>query len=413
MDRKLLIGAAAVAAVAAPPAAQASTVYINSIGLTYVDDVSAQGRGAETNTLRVGYAADTGEYVFVDTTTPIHAGAGCRAGAAGEARCAAPPGVLAFVSLGGGDDIAEFDASVPGGAPRWAVRGGGGDDRIAATSGDDLLSGGPGADTIDGGGGADVLDGETGADALLGGAGDDRVHDGADSGDRVDGGPGDDRLVTGDRDDGPDLLAGGDGRDTVWYYGRSRSVSIDLSRSDGQGEAGENDALTGVEAAVGGAGDDRFAGGPGADHFDGDRGRDTFLVRGGGTDQVRCSDDTDRVEADWLDRVSACEKIARAPRLRVRSLSATPTPVRFTVRSVVGVPAGAAAGACRDGRVEVVARRGRRTLARRHAALRARGCGVTVRLALPRAAGRVRVLVRFAGSAGLRATTRWRVVRVA
>ena len=110
--------------------------------------------------------------------------------------------------------------------------------------------------------------------------------------DDLQGGDGDDSLYDSDREPGPDLLDGGRGKDTVGSYaGRSRSVRVDLSRTDAQGRAGENDSFTDIERVYGSQGADVLLGTDGPDILNGLRGKDR--VEGlGGDDIVAASNGT-------------------------------------------------------------------------------------------------------------------------
>jgi Ca2+-binding RTX toxin-like protein len=226
---------------------------------------------------------------------------------------------------GGGDD------ALRGGGGDDNVQGGDGNDSLLAEDGNDVLHGGSGSDALDGGPGDDSLDGGSGADSLVGGDGTDvadysgaltpvsvtpdgvaddgtggegdnvasdveSANGGADDdtlvgngGDGVlNGGPGNDVL---DGGGGADTLIGGDGLDTASYASRTAAVVVDLSSPGGDGEAGENDNVTGdVEKVVGGAAGDTLtgdanpnvlSGGPGGDTLSGGGGSDVLL---GGVD---------------------------------------------------------------------------------------------------------------------------------
>ncbi|MFI5378630.1 MAG: calcium-binding protein [Tepidisphaerales bacterium] len=151
------------------------------------------------------------------------------------------------------------------------INGGAGNDFIANGAGSipSLLIGGPGNDTLSGGNGNDTLIGGPGNDRLYGQGGDDLL----------DGGPGNDTII------------GGPGNDTVTYAGRTKPVTVDLSRGTG-GEAGEHDYISGVENIIGGNGNDLLIGddndniiwgGPGNDTIVGNGGHDT-LYGGDGND---------------------------------------------------------------------------------------------------------------------------------
>lgn len=142
------------------------------------------------------------------------------------------------------------------------------------------IAGGPGDDSMTGG-------------RLMGGPGNDRL-----SSHLVNGGPDSDILMTGGRGgtidesdpgNGSDVIRGGSGpTDQVIYTARRAPVAVDLRATSGAGEAGENDRITGIENAQGGAGDDvligtdapnNLEGGAGTDAVSGGRGND-FLFGG-------------------------------------------------------------------------------------------------------------------------------------
>jgi hypothetical protein len=129
---------------------------------------------------------------------------------------------------------------------------GDGDDTLDATGVDTFYSG----ITTNGGPGDDVLHGSDWTDTLVGGGGRDRLH----------GGDGINTLIDGDDPQAPDedLLAGSpEGIDRVSYAGRTRGVTVDLTKSSTRaGERGEGDVVRYVESAEGGDGADRLVGSP-------------------------------------------------------------------------------------------------------------------------------------------------------
>ncbi|MBK1660190.1 FG-GAP-like repeat-containing protein [Paracraurococcus ruber] len=160
-----------------------------------------------------------------------------------------------------------------------AVAGGGGDDSLfAAAAGLAVdLAGGGGKDTLVGGSGLDSLDGGDGNDSLVGGA---RF-------DLLVGGEGDDTLQPGGEGgsgDGLDFVFGGPGFDTATYAGNGASQRITLSTAGSSptrlvvADAGSQDDLNGIEAVVGGAGNDTL--------FAADYGAALSLDGGGGDDSV-------------------------------------------------------------------------------------------------------------------------------
>ena len=159
--------------------------------------------------------------------------------------------------------------------------GGAGDDQLsAAPRGEhaDTLVGGDGNDYLFGGGGNDSLDGGNGYDTLFGGAGDDflQIHSDA---------------------HGDDVVAGGDGFDTVSLaqYGTTPGAptiivigGVDLPATS------ISDRVAGdVERVIGSPANDRITNASGhAVFMDGDAGRDT-LVAGTADDVLIGGDGTD------------------------------------------------------------------------------------------------------------------------
>jgi Ca2+-binding RTX toxin-like protein len=188
--------------------------------------------------------------------------------------------VEVVIGNAGGDVI---DASALGG-PFWGY-GGNGDDALTLGSGGGYLFGDGGSDTLIGGIGADVLVGGAGADTLSGGDGNDVLYFDKDD-TSISGGPGFDyALFTGPGDlniaatdaRGLELIAGGDGRDTIdataftavfYGYGRGGADTLKLGAGGGY--------------LYGEAGNDTLVGGTGVDQFFGGTGDDVFQVGGGG-----------------------------------------------------------------------------------------------------------------------------------
>jgi Ca2+-binding RTX toxin-like protein len=160
------------------------------------------------------------------------------------------------------------------------------------------------ANVLTGGSLADTLQGSTGNDSLVGGAGHDRL-DGGDDADTLAGGSGN------------DTLNGGIGQDWVSYaeLTTTQAVTVNLATGRTSGAAGR-DVLSGVENALGGAGNDYLLGdglanalfgGAGADRLDGGAGDDTLegaagndtLTGGAGNDLFYVSELADVIlEAD-------------------------------------------------------------------------------------------------------------------
>lgn len=200
---------------------------------------------------------DGGVYTVRDAGAALTAGQGCQQLDAQTARCDLP-GANVAVGLGDGDDALDAPLDQPVDA-----------------------QGGPGADRLTTGSGADLLQGGDGADTLRGGEGDDRLW-----GDSEIGAP----VAAAD-----DVLDGGPGRDGIAYSGRERAVTADLGAGVA-GQAGERDALAGIEDVAGGRGGDSLSGDAGPNRLDGGLGDDT--LRGGeGADTLTGGDGRDRLGA--------------------------------------------------------------------------------------------------------------------
>ena len=246
-----------------------------------------------------------------------------------------------YIDAGGGADV------LVGGLGDDVLLGGSGNDRLVGKRGDDVLHGGPDTDFLYGSQGNDTLDGGPDQDFISGGDGSDVAdyssattpvvvtpNDIADDGTEdefdnvasdvegatggtdndtlygnggagvLNGGPGNDTLNGGG---GPDTLVGGPGLDTADYSDRSAPVNVNLASPGGDGEAGENDDVSGdVERVIGGSGDDTLTGNGGANNLLGGPGNDTleggggfdFLSGGPGNDTLSGGDDTDVLNGD-------------------------------------------------------------------------------------------------------------------
>ncbi|GJD74015.1 cadherin-like domain-containing protein [Methylobacterium goesingense] len=182
-----------------------------------------------------------------------------------------------------------------------AVRGGSGDDVIVGGSGSDELSGGEGRDRLSGGAGNDHLDGGAGDDVLLDGAGADHVV----------GGAGND-MVTAASDGEADSFDGGVGWDTLDLSATDDGIVVDLAAGTLDGSETGHDLVSGMEAVLGGTGDDvltggngddTLLGGDGDDHISGGAGDDLLaggdgrdaIIDGAGRDIVRSGAGDDRI----------------------------------------------------------------------------------------------------------------------
>ncbi|HTN25147.1 MAG TPA: calcium-binding protein, partial [Solirubrobacteraceae bacterium] len=153
-------------------------------------------------------------------------------------------------------------------------------DQIFAFAGADVINAFQGEDCVDAAGGDDTIDAGDDNDKVVGGSGDDNVH-GEDGRDELFGGTGDDRL---DGGDGRDMLAAGPGNDRIV-------------------------GGPGADRLFGEAGKDRIIGGSGANTIDGGSGNDSIEARNGTVDTILCGKGIDRVRADRVDKLSACERV--------------------------------------------------------------------------------------------------------
>ncbi|WP_052248760.1 hypothetical protein [Leisingera sp. ANG-Vp] len=187
-----------------------------------------------------------------------------------------------------------FGDTLTGGTGNIKLHGHDGNDRLQGKDGADKLFGGADKDTLHGGAGNDSLEGNDGDDRLYGNSGDDTLL----------GGDGDDYL----RDDGGiDVFDGGEGSDTVSYYGHGEGVTVNLN--DGSNSSGDSytsienvlgssnfaDSLTGSSDAnrlKGSGGDDTLHGLGGTDTLEGGSGDDR-LYGGSGSDTLLGGDGND------------------------------------------------------------------------------------------------------------------------
>jgi Ca2+-binding RTX toxin-like protein len=155
------------------------------------------------------------------------------------------------------------------------IRGGSGGDTLIGSTADNTLTGQGGADTLIALAGEDTLNGDAGNDTLDGGV-------------------------------GKDTLAGGADNDTVTYADRVTPVTVNLAVTTAtQGADAEQDTITAVENAIGGAGADTLSGqgdttvnvltgNGGADKINGLGGADT-LNGDAGDDEINGGDAADTV----------------------------------------------------------------------------------------------------------------------
>jgi hypothetical protein len=146
-------------------------------------------------------------------------------------------------------------------------------------------------------------------------------------------------------------VAAGDGDDTVTVsWPVAQDLALVESGASLDGGAGD-DRVTGGELGDdlrGGAGDDRLDGGAGNDQITGDAGRDTLIgglgddllaARDGEVDIVDCGPGADRVSADAIDALAACETDVNAPTAPVTSPGApAAAPDRTAPSAGLGLP---------------------------------------------------------------------------
>jgi len=223
--------------------------------------------------------------------------------------------------------------------------GGEGDDRLRSLAGSDTLDGGPGNDLVsytlrgermsvdlrrsapqgaadendnfvsiegvEGGAAADQLIGTDERNVLAGGVGADRLQ-GLGGDDALDGKGDSTAGILAYMPDGPDVLDGGAGRDSVSYAQRKDGVVIDLRRAENQGTPGERDTFASIESADTGAGDDVLIGNGKVNKLRAGEGADRIDAADGVEDYVYCSVDEDTLRRDPLDIIQApaeCETV--------------------------------------------------------------------------------------------------------
>lgn len=177
------------------------------------------------------------------------------------------------------------------------IAGLGGDDKVFGLGGDDVICGGAGDDRIDAGPGRDQLDGQAGSDLLNGSDDADTLHDTSTD-------PRDVNDLVGAA--GDDVLRGGGGRDRANYSDQTAAVRMVVQLSLGRAVGVGIDSLTGIDAVIGGAGDDLLSGSVGAEALDGRAGDDRFyayagddtLIGGPGRDVVDYIESPRAVTAD-------------------------------------------------------------------------------------------------------------------
>jgi RTX calcium-binding nonapeptide repeat (4 copies) len=273
----IALGAALAIVVAGAGPAHAGTATVT--GAANANYTAATG---ERNDLTVTIAADS--VTFDDAGAAVTAGRGCDPLDTHTARCYLRGDEPSVMIVAGDEDDVVRTVEQPGAAARLSVLAGAGDDHVQAAGSGALLDGEAGADTLEGGSGSDSLIGGPGADTITGGGGDD--------------------AITPDGEGAapaPDTVDGGPGVDSVSYSERTTPVDVDLERPTGNGGAGENDTIRGIENVTSGAGSDHLRGDEQANYLsssnaDNDPKSQHDVIEGrGGDDRIEGSSGPDRL----------------------------------------------------------------------------------------------------------------------
>jgi Ca2+-binding RTX toxin-like protein len=233
------------------------------------------------------------------------------------------PGVHDNLLGGTGDDLIQGQAGhdvLAGEQGNDTLKGNAGSDGLDGGADTDVLSGGPDPDSLSGGDGTDTLDysdaltpvsvtpdgssndgtpGESDGvagdiESLVGGADDDVLVGNGGNG-TIDGRAGDDKL---DGGGGADNLIGRSGFDSASYESRSAPVNVNIGVPGGDGEAGENDNVSGdVQRVIGGYGNDTIVGDSDANILRGESGNDK-LSGGAGFDQLNGGTGQDELDGE-------------------------------------------------------------------------------------------------------------------
>jgi Ca2+-binding RTX toxin-like protein len=263
-----------------------------------------QAGAGEAN--RVTIAADPDQIRISDQGAAVQPDGRCVAVGSQSVSC--PLATLILVDLGDGADTFTSE--------HHAVIADGG-------AGDDALAGGTLSDDLYGGRGRDVIRGRGGHDRLY------------DASPREPLGSGDIALFfplpfvesrfdpavvpLTDPGRGEDTFDGGAGSDSVSFDGRSADLKIDLTDSGGAaGARPERDSFEDLEAAIGGAGDDRLLGDRRSNVLDGASGNDRIagrrgedrLLGGGGRDVLSGGPGDDSLHALPGPRRAGSERLA-------------------------------------------------------------------------------------------------------
>jgi hypothetical protein len=314
ISRRIVLLAAAVAALAAAPAAQAGIhIATSSTGLNVTTDQANASEVLQITGLPNPEGSIGNWNVDPLCVTNIFdpTGTGCAdtndadcallSGSRREMRCTrTAPGVHiatqgardrihvgtsgtdpVFIDAGDGDDEVGSDSlfsdiAVGPSSGWWTTHLGAGDDTYVGSLGPDFVTGDAGDD---------VIDPNAGSDGVSAGAGNDRVFAGPES----------EKGVS-------DAYDGGAGFDTLDYSARTTGIFAALVGTTG-GAPGENDGIANFERILGGAGNDSILGfgsngGAGNDTLTGGNGNDTItggpgadIIRGFGGDDVLDAND--------------------------------------------------------------------------------------------------------------------------
>ncbi len=331
--RRTLLAAAlpaALAAAALPGIAEANSVDLSGGNLSHVASTGV------TNGVRV---VDAGATVRIIDSNGLDQITGCARISTSEASCARA-GVRTFVvQLGDGNDTFTAQSSLPvtvlaqdgndtylgGTTPTPTavqfIGGSGGrssSDRAfygASTTGvtvtkDDQANDGRVGDRDNVFNDVDIVEGSNFADTITGR--DTQAlerFDGLAGNDTISGLGGPDHVLEGSAVNGADTVFGGEGEDRVNYQERTRRVEVQLDALRNDGEAGEQDFVSGdVEQLIGGRGDDFLVangarnlvsgGNAGNDHLDGGAGDDVLRDAGRGIDRFIGGANDDVIDAD-------------------------------------------------------------------------------------------------------------------
>lgn len=197
-------------------------------------------------------------------------------------------------------------------------------------AGDDKVGfGGVGVTKVEahGGEGNDYLGGGPSNDKLYGEAGTDYIEDTQGGADTMDGGEGNDGF---NRIDGADDITGGNGVDTLEFYGAPAGVFVSLNNVADDGPDGKRTANVhaDVEGVQGGPLDDHLIGNSSSNELHGNGGNDEVVGGGGAFDTLRgddgndtldsvnefqddvgCGAGTDTIRIDPRDKVDDCENV--------------------------------------------------------------------------------------------------------